>query len=949
MFYHQRMSPLSNFEPKLGVSNLKSITISNHDQTEPNEQRNPMTPLQTKSNSRAGRWLSRLGQTGANLLALGAFLALATFAGAQSYTITPLWYATNGIANIANNSNNRGLAYNVLSNQVYVASRNSTPGSISVLDGTSGAVVANNLPGITIAPYNVGVADDGVIYALPLANGVGAAGFKIYAWTNYLATQRVCYTLTSGDATSLTGYVQGQRVGDSFAIYGSGVNTLILLPINSGTSTHSSTNFLLFSTTDGQNFTPTVLAVTGLPASFSDGGPQHGVAFVNSTSFLFRPGTGTTTYLIGFPANFASQGNVVAASVTSSSTALPSGTGSDVYLFSYSPAASLLADYGQILSSAGSTALGLYNISTFPSVSSLGTTNTPHANANGNFTGGVALGGAGKTNALYVLDSNNGVFAFGLTFVPAAVAPVISSAPVGNSVYTNYGPYKFSVTAAGTAPLTYYWQFNSVSNQATATTILASASSSYTISNLTVAASGWYDVIVSNKAGVAISAPVQLSVNTPLVSAYVTNLWSLPADNSQPYLDTGYNTRGLAFDPITMSVLVAEHSAAQIYALDATNGSLKFLITTPQTGLPGGSLFPLGQVGVADDGVVYCCNVSSYNPTSFTAVPGTSDFCLVRFDSVTNALLPDGVTLNPANTFELAFVGDPGANQPLNPGVSSQDRWGDSMAVRGGGTNTEILLGSYVSLYSSGVLAYGTGTGTNVAILTTPDGVSFNATTISVTNAPDGFAYLGVAWGSSNTFWAKSPGYNLRQVQYDLNTGIGWVIQSFATTAGQGSLSSICGIGLDISNNILAGVNTADAPNDLELFQIPSLGFPPESYYQDFFPSYNPNINGNAATTIKYPYIFSLDANNGIIALKYSIPLLPFNILSTTTGNQQILTWQTVIGHTYQLQATNALPAAGNPPWPNVGAPVTVGASGTLSYTNTITPTNALFYRVVAQ
>ncbi|MGA9452249.1 MAG: immunoglobulin domain-containing protein [Verrucomicrobiia bacterium] len=881
------------------------------------------------------------------LLATCAFFGLTDLASAQNYLMTNLWYAGIGTANLVNDNNNRGLAYDAVSNLVYIAGRTTSTLAISVLDATSGTVIANNFPNISITPYNVGVADDGVIYGVPLANGVSSANLNIYSWTNWQSLQRQCYVQSGSDATSLAA-VQGQRVGDSFAIYGGGINTLIVLPINTGTSTHSTNNMLLFSTTDGQTFTPTLISISGLPTPSVDNGPQHGVAFIDSTHILFRPGVGTSTYLIQFPANFASLSSPVAASVIATNTTLPNGAGSDVYLFSYSPAGKLLADYGQILSSAGSTTLGLYDISSFPTANSVGTTTTTHTNANGNFTGGVALGGPGKTNAIYVLDSNNGVWGFSLTFVPAAQAPVISAQPVGGSVYTNLGSFTFSITAAGTAPLIYYWQYNTVSNPATATTVFVATNiNTYTISPLTTTASGWYDCIVSNTAGTTNSAVVQLTVSVPLgSSAYVTNLWSLAADNSEPYLDTSYNTRGLAFDPKTMSVLLAEHSAAQIYALNATNGQFKFMITTPETGLPEGSIFPLGQVVVADDGVVYCCNVSSYNPSSDTAIPGETDFSITRFDGVVSATNADG-SLNPTNTFEAAFTGDPG--NYLVPGsgtYSGGDRWGDSMAVRGAGPNTQILLGTYESFYDSGGnLEYGTGPGTNVAILTTTDGINFTPTTIVVSNVPDGFSYLGVAWGQGNTFWTKSPGYDLRQIQYDLTTGTGIVIQDYSTTASAGSLDLLCGIGLDVSNNILAGVNVGDTPNDLELFQIPTLGFPPESYYQAFFPTNNPNINGNAATTVKFPYIFSLDANNGIIALQYSLPLLPFGIVSTYTNNQQIFTWQTIIGHTYQVQTADSLAGA----WSNVGPSIPVSSSGTLSYTNSSLSGSAKFYRIVAQ
>ncbi len=871
-------------------------------------------------------------------------------AGAQSYNISFLWYNTNGVANLANlNGNNRGMAYNVLSNQVYVADRNSTPGHISVMDGTAGTVLASNLPGITIAPYNVGVGDDGVIYSAPLQTGATASNLAIYSWQNWLASQVKCYTPSGSDATA-NSLVVGNRVGDTMAVYGSGVSTEIAFWINGpGSSTHSTTNFLLFTTSNGSTFTPNLISVTNLPVT-SDGGPQHGLAFIDGSHILFRPGAGTSTYLIQLPSTLASLSTAVAAGVIATNTTLPSGGGSDVYLFSYCPAANLLADFGQLVSSGSSVPLGLYNIASFPTVSSVGSTNVPHYNANGNFTGAVALGGQGKTNALYVLDSNNGVTAYSLSFVAAAVSPVISAYNIGGIYYTNFGPLTFTVTAAGSSPLVYYWQYNTVSNLATANTIFVATNiNSFTINLLTVASSGWYDCVVSNSAGSTNTLPVQLTVSAPLSSPFVTNIWSLPADNSTPYQDTSYNTRGLAFDPTTMSLLLAEHASANIYALNATNGQLKFLMTSPQTGLPAGSIFPVGQVRVADDGAAYVCNVSSYNQSSgFTAVPGTSDFSITRFDAVQTATNGDG-TINPTNTFEAAFTGDPGAFSPVDhPGASSQDRWGDSMAVRGGGTNTQILLGTYETLYSGGSPAYGTGSGTNVAILTTTDGTNFTALTITVTNAPDGFSYLGVAFGVGNTFWAKSPGYDLRQVQFDLTSGYGWVIQDIsATTGSAGSIENVSGIALDITNNILIGVNLGDTPNDVELFQIPAGNNLADPYYQDFFPIYNNNINGNAASDIKFPYAFSLDAINGIIALQYSIPVAPFSITSTFAGQQQVLSWPVVAGHTYQLQSSATL-TGNSVPWVPVGSAVTTSGAGTLSYTNSVF-TGALFYRVYVQ
>ena len=875
----------------------------------------------------------------ASLLLLAAALGIANQAQAQKFLITSNWFVnTNAIASahIAGGDANRGLAYSSSSNVVFVCNKG-TP-AIDAFDGTVGnflgSAVTTGVAGGTFLLDQVAVADDGNLYSANLSTSINSSAYKLYQWTNWTAAPTLAF---SGDPAG--GTLGGARMGDNLAIQGSGAGTVILVPAES--STTATTNVILFSTSDGATFAPTVVAISGMPIPPSgNNGPAIAVSFYTNNTFLYKQG-GTSLYLVRYPANFASLASPVQAAVIATNTTFSAGGNVGQTVINYNPAGNLLAAIGPIPSSPPTTTpINLYLANPFSGASSsVGSTNSAHITANGNFVGGVALGGAGKTNLLFTLDCNNGVYGWGLAFVPSPVAPIVTTVPVGGSVYTNSGSYAFNVGASGSQPLIYYWQYSTVSNPPTAQTVLVTTNlGTFVVSPLTVATSGWYSVIVSNTAGSTNIPPVQLTVTIPQTSPYVTQLWSLAADNSQPYLDTSYNTRGLAFDPNTMLVVVAEHSQASITALNATNGSFAFTLTTPSTGLPAGSIFPLGQVGVADDGVLYCCNVASYSPDSDTAIPGTSDFSITRFSAITD---PSGT--NPYSLYA-SFTGDPGAYSPANPAVSSQDRWGDSFAIRGGGTNTQILLGTYEPIGSAGSYQFGTGPGTNVAILTTADGMNFTPTTIVVTNAPPGFAYLGVAWGTNNTFWAKSPGFNLRQVHYDLASGIGTVMQSIGSPS---SIVSLVGIGLDNANNIMAGVQINDVPNDVQVFEIPALGFAPQPYYQAFFSAYNANINGNAATTVKYPYIFSLDANNGIIGLQYSIPLLPFNIVLNNSGNRLVLTWQTVTGHTYQLQSTPAL-AVTNTVWSPVGAPIAAPSSGTFSYTNSTLSASALFYRVVA-
>jgi hypothetical protein len=66
----------------------------------------------------------------------------------------------------------------------------------------------------------------------------------------------------------------------------------------------------------------------------------------------------------------------------------------------------------------------------------------------------------------------------------------------------------FSVTASGTAPLSYLWRFNGA-------TIAGATASSYTRSSLSSADAGSYSVVVSNAAAAVTSAIATLVVNTP--------------------------------------------------------------------------------------------------------------------------------------------------------------------------------------------------------------------------------------------------------------------------------------------------------------------------------------------------------------------------------------------------------------------------------------------------
>ena len=92
----------------------------------------------------------------------------------------------------------------------------------------------------------------------PSTTSVAAGSPQIYSWTNWNSTPYLAYSAASGDP--VVAAFSGKRIGDTIAVTGSGVNTLILAGVG------ASANYVLFHTADGVNFTPTVVTnITGLP------------------------------------------------------------------------------------------------------------------------------------------------------------------------------------------------------------------------------------------------------------------------------------------------------------------------------------------------------------------------------------------------------------------------------------------------------------------------------------------------------------------------------------------------------------------------------------------------------------------------------------------------------------------------------------------------------------
>jgi Immunoglobulin I-set domain/Immunoglobulin domain len=92
-------------------------------------------------------------------------------------------------------------------------------------------------------------------------------------------------------------------------------------------------------------------------------------------------------------------------------------------------------------------------------------------------------------------------------------APVIVTQPRDQTVLVDQAAL-FSITAAGTPPLTYAWQFNG-------TNLSGASATSLTITNTQLAQAGSYQVVVANDYGSVTSSPAKLTVaDTITLNAY---------------------------------------------------------------------------------------------------------------------------------------------------------------------------------------------------------------------------------------------------------------------------------------------------------------------------------------------------------------------------------------------------------------------------------------------
>lgn len=488
----------------------------------------------------------------------------------------------------------------------------------------------------------------------------------------------------------------------------------------------------------------------------------------------------------------------------------------------------------------------------------------------------------------------------------------ITSQPGNVSAYEG-STITMNAQVGGVPPLFYQWYSNSVP-------IISATNASLVLSNVTADMSANYNFVVSNVVNAATSSNAMLTIVPFFNTAQMTNIWNLlpgdrfyiTADNNNAY------ERGLAYDPVTGDLLlVAHYPSNNIVVLNATNGAQKYFMN--MDGIAAGAA-GANMIGVADDGMVYVGNAT------VNAGLATSPYVLSQW--------ADDASNTPGYT---VFQGDPGYNTP-----AAGLRWGDNITVRGSGAGTQILA------------APGSGTNVNYVCLFTEAGTgAFNPNMIDITNVPpstNGFARFGIAFGpGTNTFWAKTLSESLFLVQFDAASGTGGVIYTASNSVPGGYRF----ISTDSNQKWMAGVYTLNSslPDNVRLYDISAYTNGPVLADQELYATTNHStflIGAGTGQTVfgGTNYLFALDSNNGIKAFLINTGLLPYNITSIvpSAGANVVLTWQSVAGHSYQIQTRSNLFSG---TWSDLGSPVT--ASGTqTSATNTIAQP-AQFFRVKGQ
>ncbi len=288
-----------------------------------------------------------------------------------------------------------------------------------------------------------------------------------------------------------------------------------------------------------------------------------------------------------------------------------------------------------------------------------------------------------------------------------------------------------------------------------------------------------------------------------VVENILTQLFSISPVTTDPILKkwvTSAGTeRGIAFNPKTGHVLIVSRNGTLggtdptgpngcgIGVFDGNDGhyisqlNQQLPDTTYITNVANAGTFRVNMIDVAEDGVIYVCNLGS------TA----SGFKVYRWQDE-----------SASPTFAI--------NDVL---LGGSTRYGDDFCVRGSGAGTQII--------ASGNSAVST-----IPIYTTTDGINFTGVALNVTGLPTAQVRLGLAFGCGNTIYGLTTGSPLRYASFNGPPSTVSILITNYPILDSAAHAFIGPIGIDIGNQRLIGASTAGtagAAHSMNLFDLDAL------------------------------------------------------------------------------------------------------------------------------
>jgi hypothetical protein len=855
----------------------------------------------------------------------------------------PTNYITSGGG--ASTPNERTIAYNALSNQLLIVRGPTAFGSLRIFvvnPDTGEFLYTLKTNGITpsgnLQLCGIAVSDEGAVYAASVntaaASGGNDSSFKLYRWADSGSnTLPVVVFGTNSSAASgnpiadLVG-ANYYRFGDGLAVHGAGNNTEIVLDCNNPTRYAS----ILRPVPDGfmTNWTETGYLLQNISGSYgSDAygttvgrgvgfGPVLPTPFGNLPTFYekrYNAAAGAPLSYVGYNAG----GGLAPLAVANSSANLyTNGPIAVNATLSVGAAINFVGGVGSDNTTAADT-LNYYDL-TDPSQAVLLSSQLLPGSATGGFHKGNAnaigqvifgFNPATQLNYMFVIDGNNGIAAYSLVG-GVTPPPKIIAQPHNLRVLEGSSG---SLTVSADQPATIQWWKGTNSPVNTGIT-----GSPYNIASALASDAGDYFAIVTNVNGSVTSSVAHVSVAFSNDNYTLTRVWQAADTNLFPYatFDGGANTpneRAFAYNALSNQLIVVRCPPAStayiVWVVDATTGSNLYTLNTSgvihegQSEVSGSNPIDLVGAAAADDGAVYICNETP-NASGGANIDTTKMFHVYRWANTAPSTAPTVV-----------FEGDPSGQLP---GIN--ERWGDVMAARGSGTNTELIVNSQDGLYG--------------AVLR-PTNSSLLGFTNAWFNDVAGGGSIGrsIQFGPTNSVFEKRKGAGLVLSKYSLTD------QSCAALLSVDSSVTLGGVAVDTPHNLTAGVDFVGSttaplkPDAVALYDISDPGSPMLIKRYNFPSNQVANANVICETIIYGNRVFALDGNNGMMAFYIDPPVNSMVLKFSQLGGNVNLSWG---NNQAILQGT-----------PSIAPPAVWTDLTSAGVTNSVQPANGSnqFYRLI--